>query len=120
MNQNRLLGTGWERVAELFLHQNGLKTVTRNFNCRLGEIDLVMEDGQCLVFAEVRFRKSSAHGTGAESVGKTKQARIIRAAHRYLQLHSHRANQACRFDVLSLEDRDGKPSVDWIRNAFTA
>lgn len=120
MNQNRLLGAHWERMAEDFLHRHGLETLERNFNCKMGEIDLVMKDGPCLVFAEIRYRRNPSHGTGAESVGKVKQSRIIRAAHRYLQLHPYRAHQVCRFDVLSLKEANGTLEVDWIRNAFTA
>lgn len=120
MNQNRALGAHWERMAESFLHQNGLRTITRNFNCRLGEVDLVMEDGEYLVFAEIRYRRNPRFGSGAESVGRAKQGRIIHAAQRFLQLHDHRAQQPCRFDVLSLGLEHGKLSVNWIRNAFSA
>jgi putative endonuclease len=107
-------------MAESFLHRNGLRTVTRNFNCRLGEVDLIMEEGEYLVFAEVRYRQNTGFGSGAESVGQAKQSRIIRAAQQYLQLHPHRAQQACRFDVLSLGQEQGQLSVNWIRDAFTA
>jgi putative endonuclease len=93
---------------------------TRNFNCRRGEVDLIMQDGEYLVFTEIRYRRDPGFGSGAESVGKTKQSRIIRAAQRFLQLHSHRAQQPCRFDVLSLGQEQGTLSVNWIRNAFTA
>ena len=120
MNQNRLRGAHWEQVAEAFLHRHGLETLERNFNCKMGEIDLVMKDGACLVFAEVRYRGNHSRGSGAESVGRIKQIRIIRAAHRYLQLHPHRAQVACRFDVIALEEVEGKLAVDWIRSAFTA
>jgi len=120
VNQNRLRGEHWERMAESFLNRNGLETVIRNFNCKVGEIDLVMQDGDCLVFAEIRFRRDAGHGTGAESVSRTKQLRIIRAAQRYLQLHPSCTRQACRFDVLSLHEVQGKLEVDWIRSAFTA
>lgn len=107
-------------MAESFLHQKGLRTLSRNFNCRLGEVDLIMEDGQYLVFTEIRYRQNPGFGSGAESVGKTKQGRIIRAAQRFLQLHQHRAQQPCRFDVLSLGQEQGELRVNWIRNAFTA
>ncbi len=107
-------------MAEAFLHARGLQTVTRNFHCRLGEIDLIMEDGDCLVFAEIRYRKSPYFGSGAESVTRTKQSRIIRAAQRYLQYHENRCLQPCRFDVLSLGHESGKLTVNWIQDAFTS
>ena len=119
MTTARARGEGWERAAESFLQDRGLKTLTRNFSCRFGEIDLVMEDGNCLVFAEIRYRRSSDFGSGAESVTKAKQDRIILAAHRYLQHNRRRAMQPCRFDVVSMGDKEGRLCVDWIRNAFT-
>ena len=119
MTGPREAGSHWERVAEAYLWRHGLKTVRRNFHCRLGEIDLIMEDGECLVFTEVRFRRGSSHGNGAESVTRSKQARIIRTARKYLQLRPHPIDQPCRFDVVSLGHDQGKLKVDWIRNAFT-
>lgn len=115
----RVVGGQWERKAEEYLHCQGLKTLARNFNCRLGEIDLVMEDGECLVFAEIRYRENDRFGSGAETVTRTKQGRIIRAAQKYLQLHRSRATQPCRFDVVSLGNEQGRLTVEWIRNAFT-
>ncbi len=119
MTHKRALGEHWERIAESYLHARGLRTVTRNFHCRLGEIDLIMEDGNCLVFAEVRYRRSALYGSGAESVTRAKQGRIIRAAQRYLQYHGQHAMQPCRFDVLSMGHEAGKLTVHWIQDAFT-
>ena len=120
MNQARAIGERWERIAETFLRARGLTTVERNFHCRMGEIDLIMEDGDCLVFAEIRFRNSTRFGSGADSVTRSKQNRIILAARRYLQCHDHRALQPCRFDVVSLSRTRGKVSVHWIQDAFSA
>ena len=120
MTTARAVGSEWEHKAEAYLHGQGLKTLARNFNCRLGEIDLVMEDGECLVFAEIRYRENSRFGSGAESVTRAKQGRIIRAAQKYLQLHRHRAAQPCRFDVVSLGNEHGELALEWIRSAFTA
>ncbi len=119
MTNARAVGGQWERHAEAYLQRCGLKSVARNFNCRVGEIDLVMEDGECLVFMEIRYRESSRFGSGAETVTRAKQRRIIRAAQKYLQLHRNRATQPCRFDVISLGNEQGKLTVEWIRNAFT-
>jgi len=68
MNNRRSQGGEWEKVAETFLNGRGLKTLQRNFHCRMGEIDLIMMDQRTLVFTEVRFRNNNAHGSGAESV----------------------------------------------------
>ena len=119
MTRNQVLGSHWEHAAEEFLRSHGLKTVTRNFRCRLGEIDLIMEHGGCLVFTEIRYRRHPQYGSGADTVTRTKQARIIRTAQRYLQLHAHRSRQPCRFDVVSIGEDRGEAAVNWIQNAFT-
>lgn len=116
----KVVGNQWERIAEAYLQRQGLKTLERNFNCRVGEIDLVMEHGECLVFAEIRFRENSRFGSGAETVTRAKQARIIRAAQKYLQFHRNRAQQPCRFDVISLGNAQGKLALEWIQNAFSS
>ncbi len=120
MNNRRLQGGQWEKLAESFLHKRGLKTLERNYHSRFGEIDLIMMDGQTLVFTEVRYRRDSVHGSGAESVTFTKQKRITRAAQRFLQHHQHHASLACRFDVISIGNEEGRVLFNWIRNAFDA
>jgi putative endonuclease len=114
------MGNKWEQLAESFLLNRGLKTLERNFNCRAGEIDLVMLDGQVLVFTEVRYRSSDSHGSGAESVTFAKQKRVVRAAQKFLQLRPHHPAQACRFDVVSIGNEEGRTLYNWIRNAFDA
>lgn len=116
----RRIGLHWEREAESFLHRRGLKTLQRNFNCRGGEIDLVMLDQASLVFVEVRFRSRSTHGTGAETIGRHKRQRLVRAARYYLGQHRRHSTRACRFDVISVSDQPDHSRFDWIRNAFDA
>jgi putative endonuclease len=113
-----LRGSKWERLAESFLQGRGLKTVQRNFHCRMGEIDLIMLDGQTLVFTEVRYRANDAHGSGAESVTVTKQRRIIMAAQNFLRFRQHHPSQVCRFDVVSIGNEQGRTLINWIQNAF--
>lgn len=109
-------GNKIEKLAETFLRQQGLKTVTRNYQIRGGEIDLIMKDGKALVFIEVRYRKSSSHGTGAESVTLQKQQKLRLAAQHYLQQHHLNSEPDCRFDVISAS---GEPiEFFWIKNAF--
>jgi putative endonuclease len=120
MKNRRSQGSQWEKLAESFLHKRGLKTLERNYYSRFGEIDLIMMDRQTLVFTEVRYRSNSAFGSGAESVTLTKQKRITRAAQRFLQHHQHHASLACRFDVVSMSNEEGRMLFDWIRNAFDA
>lgn len=114
----RKAGAHWERSAETFLNSRGLNLLHRNFHCRFGEIDLVMEDGETVVFVEVKYRESSQHGSGADAVTTRKQDRISRTASWYLARHPHRAEQNCRFDVVSIDPGKGNRGIQWIRNAF--
>lgn len=116
----RIEGSKWEQIAESFLRGRGLETLERNFNCRMGEIDLIMLDGQTLVFTEVRYRADSRHGSGAESVTFAKQKRIITAARIFLGSRKHHPSQTCRFDVISIGREEGRTLINWIRGAFDA
>lgn len=113
-----MAGTHWEKVAESFLRSEGLNLLHRNFSCRFGEIDLVMEDGAVVVFVEVKYRTSNSHGSGAEAVTLQKQQKICRTAAWYLARNPHRAEQPCRFDVISMDTGQGNPGIHWIKNAF--
>ena len=115
---NRQSGTRWERTAEIFLYKHGLKLLQRNFSSRFGEIDLIMEDEKTIVFVEVKYRKSSHHGSGAEAVTFTKQGRLSRTAAWYLAKNPQRAEQICRFDVISIHPQKNDQAIKWIRNAF--
>ena len=120
MKAGAAAGRDWEHLAERFLCSKGLKTLQRNFNCRVGEIDLILRDGSTLVFTEVRYRSSDTYGGGAESVSSSKQRRIIRAAQKFLQTHPQHPDQVCRFDVVSISGTTGRPELNWIQNAFDA
>ena len=120
MATTRQRGSHWEQVAESFLNKRGLQTRERNYQARFGEIDLIMLDGDTLVFAEVRYRERNSHGSGADSVTWTKQRRIISAAGRFLQCHPEDSFRPCRFDVISIGRENGRTLLNWIRNAFDA
>lgn len=116
--RGRKWGAHWEKAAESYLRDRGLKLLHRNFSSRFGEIDLIMEDEQTVVFIEVKYRKNNQHGSGAEAVTFHKQDRISRTASWYLTKHPHRADQFCRFDVISIEPKIVDQGINWIRNAF--
>ena len=116
--KTRLLGKAWELRAESFLSKRGLRTLERNFQCRTGEIDLVMKDGEQLVFVEVRYRKSASHGSGADTVSRAKQSRLIRTAKFFLAKNRRISDLPCRFDVISIGEKNGLTQFDWIRHAF--
>ncbi len=105
-----------EEKALDYLIQQGLKLVTRNYHCRSGEIDLIMRDGEYLVFVEVRSRSSNSFGGGLESITYTKRQKIIKATAYYLM--QHKIQIPSRFDVISI---DGKyATITWIKGAFGA
>jgi putative endonuclease len=113
----RLDGRAAEAYAEAHLVRTGLRPVTRNYRCRGGEIDLVMAEGDTLVFVEVRYRSGVRFGRAEETVGAAKQARLLTAANHYLQRHAD--PRAARFDVVAIHpDPQGGLDVKWIRDAF--
>lgn len=113
----RELGQRGEALAVAHLKRKGLRIETRNFRCRLGEIDLIARDGNVLVFVEVRSRTSREFGLPQESVDYRKQQRLRRIAQVYLQ---GRPETAVRFDVVAvLFDRSGNlVHLEHIPNAF--
>ena len=116
--RGRRSGAHWEKAAESYLREQGLKLLQRNFSSRFGEIDLIMQDGQVIVFVEVKYRKSNQHGSGADAVTFHKQGRISRTAAWYLAKNPHRAECVCRFDVISINPKQESKEVNWIRSAF--
>jgi putative endonuclease len=111
-----LSGAQAEDLACAHLERAGLKLLARNYRCPQGEIDLVMDDRDALVFVEVRYRRTNDFGTPAETVDRRKQARLQAAAGHYLLTHS--ADRACRFDVVAVSGRDVR--IDWLRDAFSS
>jgi putative endonuclease len=117
----RTLGNTVEQLVCKYLEERGLELIERNYRCRHGEIDLVMLDQDCLVFVEVRFRSTGAFSSAAASVDRRKQDKLIRTAEMYLATRPGYASRTARFDVVGVDGRaSGNPSVDWIRDAFTA
>lgn len=105
-------GRDGEDQALSFLSRQGLVLVERNFRCRGGEIDLIMREGNKLVFVEVRSRGSGSFGGAASSVTSGKRARLILAAQVFLQ--QLRSIPACRFDVIAFEGEQ----ISWLKNAI--
>jgi putative endonuclease len=112
-------GAWAEDLACRYLQDHGLRLATRNYRCRHGEIDLVMQDGSTIIFVEVRLRSRTDFGSGAESVDSRKQARVLSSAEHYLQRHATLL-APCRFDVVSILKKSNTHQLEWIRNAFSA
>jgi putative endonuclease len=106
-----------ETQASRHLQSRGLKLLATNYRCKRGEIDLIMQDADTLVFVEVRYRQSDRYGSALETVTQGKQNRLIAAASHYLQQQGH--NSPCRFDVVGISGPHGA-TIEWIKDAFEA
>jgi putative endonuclease len=105
-------GRQHEQAALAYLQRRGLVLVEANFLCKGGEIDLVMRDGDTLVFVEVRQRISMAHGGAAASITPAKIRRLVRAAQFYLMRFAE--PPPCRFDVVAID----AGQLEWLRNVI--
>ena len=114
MSNTRSSGQRAEQRAQTFLERQGLDLLAKNYAWKRGEIDLIMQDSNCVVFVEVRMRNRPDYGTGAETVGRTKIQKIAVTAEHFLANHPIPGNLDCRFDVISVDE-----NIDWIQNAFT-
>lgn len=119
------IGAAAEAQAEAFLIQQGLVTRTRNYRCKLGEIDLIMlhktagnTTDTTLVFVEVRLRTNKRFAPALETVDYRKQRKIIKTAMRFLQEQKLYDKIRCRFDVIALDQTGTAPAIQWIQNAF--
>ncbi len=114
-------GRAAEQEAERYLLAQGLTLRARNYRCKAGEIDLIMADGNSLVFVEVRLRRHSGFASAAETVDFRKQQKLIRAAQHYLQRTGLTDQVACRFDVVAFDPRRTSDApATWLKDAFSA
>lgn len=110
-------GAAAEAAAERHLAAAGCRLLARNARYREGELDLVMRDGDCVVFVEVRLRAGERFGGASASIDRTKQKRLARAAQHWLLATYGDRWPACRFDVVTV---DGDGRIEWFRDAFAA
>ncbi|MFC0266952.1 YraN family protein [Kushneria aurantia] len=115
----RQRGHDIEALTARWLERQGLVPVSANFRSRGGEIDLIMRDGEFMVFVEVRYRAAQRHGSPLETITAAKQRRLIRTAHLYLLASG--LSCPCRFDAVGVS---GEPpdrlTFDWVKSAFDA
>lgn len=111
----RNLGAAGESDAREFLQGKGLQLLDAGWRCRLGELDLVMRDGETLVFIEVRTRRAGSTVSAIESIGNQKQGRFVRAARAWLSRHPKESEMPARFDVIAIDGGE----LHWLRDAFT-
>lgn len=97
----RALGEYGERLAERYLREHGVAVIDRNWRCARGEIDLVGRDGDCLVFCEVKTRRTERFGAPVEAVDRRKASRLRRLASAWLQAHDEHPGRI-RIDVIGI------------------
>ena len=118
----KLLGRWGESAAADFLRKKRYKIVGMGYRTRMGEIDIIAENREYIVFAEVKMRRSASFAEAKEYVGAEKQRRIIAAAKSWLM--QNETEKQPRFDVLEVYAPEGtdtkKPVINWIENAFFA
>ena len=118
LDPRRLFGQEGEAEAERYLRRKGYRIVARNLRSSLGELDFVAEDGQVLVFVEVKARRTGRFGGVIHAVHWQKQQKLIRLAAQFLA-QRHWMDRSCRFDVVLLEATESaRLQVEHIQNAF--
>jgi len=115
--ETRIYGFKQENIALKFLKKRGLKLIEQNYNTKLGEVDLIMREGNTIIFIEVRYRRSSAYGSACESVTYYKQQKIIKASTVYLQRNNLYDRVNIRFDIIAISSDSIHP-IEWVKNAF--
>jgi putative endonuclease len=111
------IGSSGEDLAADVYRRRGYRVVARNWRCRLGELDLVVERGGVLVFCEVKSRRQSVFGGGFEAVTGRKRAKLRAVAEAFLQATGSRP-QAIRFDVASVAVRGARSTIELFEDAF--
>lgn len=115
------IGIAGEISALNYLQAQGLTLVVRNFRCKMGEIDLIMQERETLVFIEVRARSEQHYGGGAASITRAKQRKLIKTASFFLMKHPHYFEHPSRFDVIdAAPSQTGPTQIHWIPGAFSA
>jgi putative endonuclease len=115
----RTVGNAGEDAAVDYLCQQGYVILERNYRCRWGEIDLIARDGSTLAFIEVKTRRSQRFGPAAAAVTLGKQRHLIRASQVYLSQRK-KADEQCRFDVVTIELDAQLLRIELIKDAFQA
>ncbi|TCT16986.1 putative endonuclease [Natranaerovirga pectinivora] len=114
MKNNRKIGKEYEDKARRFLESLNYKILETNFRCKIGEIDIIGQDNDYLVFVEVKYRKNDKKGDPSEAVNYYKQRTINKVANYYLMKKGYGYHTASRFDVVVILDED----IRVIKNAF--
>jgi putative endonuclease len=110
-------GKRGEELAATYLAEAGYRIIERNYRCPFGEIDIIAEEGETLVFVEVKSRRSEAYGDPQLAVGHQKQKKISRIAMNYLK-EKNLCHRPARFDVVAVKLLPAGRKIELIQNAF--
>ncbi len=110
----RATGMEKESQAAVYLEQQGMQVVERNYRNRQGEIDIIGYHQGYLVFVEVKYRTDTYKGYAAEAVDNRKQRQICKVADYYRTTHHVGSQVGIRYDVVAIQGEE----IQWIRNAF--
>lgn len=114
MAQNkRNVGSIYEKIAGMYLEEQGYVILEYNMQCKAGEIDIIAKEGEYLVFVEVKYRSTGSCGDPLEAVSVSKQKNISKCAVFYLKKHGL-WDMPIRFDVIGVLGEQ----ITLIRNAF--
>ena len=116
-DRRQVRGRQGEQVAEEFLRAQGYTILARNYRVALGEIDLIVQDRQTLVFVEVRTQSGATFGDPLASVNVRKQRQIAKAALQYL-IRNGLMEREARFDVVGIRWEDEQARLTHIKSAF--
>ena len=118
-DRRRQLGDNGEAIARRHLEAGGLRFVTRNWHCRAGEIDLVMLDGDVLVFVEVKTRNGERAGRAEEAISPSKARKLLASGEWFVADHPDYQDMAWRCDLVAITiERDGAARIDHYVNAI--
>lgn len=110
----KAIGSKWEAAAREYIKMCGYKILCCNYQCSIGEIDIIAQEQKTMVFIEVKFRSSGRYGTAIEAVNNRKQQKIRQVAAYFLITTYHTESIPCRFDVLGFDNEN----ITYIKNAF--
>jgi len=111
------LGRFGEELAYKKIKRLGYKKIIRNYRCPQGEVDLIANDGDTLVFIEIKTRRDKSVGYAKEAVNARKRRQLSKVALFYMKSNNCFETKA-RFDVIAVSLKGGKPLIEVIRNAF--
>jgi putative endonuclease len=118
-SQRKALGDWGERTAAEYLERHGYRILDTNYRCTWGEVDLIAQQCDCLVFVEVRTRRGDAFGTPAESVTSQKQERLVATAETYVQaLESPPPEWRIDLITITISGKKKAPRLEHLPNAI--